>query len=72
MQTLRLAQKNMYALQTAQYFGIQHMGITGMLSAMLQSREQLHLCTLAQCSADDLLSILKNELCLDVSDDDTL
>merc|ERR1711871_1329563 len=72
LQRLRIAQKNIYGFQCASFFGLQNAGSLGMLSSMLQSNENLHLCTLAQCSADDLLSILKNELCLDVSDDDTL
>jgi hypothetical protein len=39
--------------------------------AMLQM-EATSLCTLAQCSQEDLMSMLKNEMMIEVIDDDTL
>ena len=68
---LRAAQKGIYAYQMAAYTGI-GAGTPGLLSSMMRERQAMNLCTLAALSADDLLSILKNELILDITDDDTL
>lgn len=68
---LRAAQKGIYAYQIAAYTGV-GAGTPGLLSAMLRERAAINLSALATLSADDLLSILKNELILDITDDDTL
>lgn len=55
----------------ASYHGLQFAGTPGLLMAMLKL-EATNLCTLAQCSQEDLLSMLKNEMMIEVVDDDTL
>ena len=71
MMNLRAAQSGIYAYQMAAYTGI-GAGTPGLLASMICERQAMNLCTLAALSADDLLSILKNELILDITDDDTL
>ena len=53
------------------FHGLQYAGTPGLLTAMLRM-QAMRLCTLAQCSSDDLLTMLMNEMMIGDGDDDTL
>ena len=55
----------------ASYRGLQYAGTPGLLTAMLKM-QAVRLCTLAQCSSDDLLTMLMNEMSVGEGDEDTL